>query len=417
MKQTLAEKIISSHTTTSVVPGDVVMVEVDFKFAVDTSGPLVVRQLTEAMEVTTVAHPERTAIYLDHLAPSPKAEQSNDHTYLRQFARQTGVRLVEVGNGISHHVILQETARPGDIIVGAESHTVTAGALGALGTGMGATDIAFAFATGMTWLRVPQTYYIEVSGRLDSWVSGKDIILHLIKKLGVDGATYMSLEFGGTGVPNIPMEDRITMSNMSVEAGAKCGLFPADVVTREFLESVGRVGDFVALEADPGAEHEGTITVDLGSLSPQVSFPHSIDNVHPIEEAEGIRIDQVYVGTCTNGQYEDLRILEELLRGHTVANGTRLIVTPASKMDLLRASRDGIVSSLIEAGAVIMPPGCGACFGGHQGVLGDGENCLSTQNRNFIGRMGNPYASVYLASPAVAGATALRGVISDPRAL
>lgn len=415
MGQTLAEKIISAHAGHPVDAGDVAIVDVDHTFAVDTSGPLVLRRLTEAVEGETVAHPERAAIYLDHLAPSPKFEQSNDHRRLREFAERTGVRLVEIGEGISHHVILEEVARPGDVIVGAESHTVTSGALGALGTGMGATDIGFTFATGKTWLLVPEAMRIRLTGSLPDRVTGKDLILTLIRDLGVDGATYMSMEFTGPGVAGVPMEDRITVSNMSVEAGAKCGLFPSDEITRAFMEFHGRGEEFRAVAADEDATYAQTIDLDLDSLSPVVAAPHRIDNVQPIGEAAGTRVHQVYVGTCTNGRYEDMRTVAGILNGAPVAAGTRLIVTPASKRELLRAAQDGVLAALVTSGAVINPPGCGACFGGHQGVLADGENCLSTQNRNFVGRMGNPKSFVYLASPAVAGATALRGVITDPR--
>jgi 3-isopropylmalate/(R)-2-methylmalate dehydratase large subunit len=415
MERTLAEQIIAAHAGHDVSAGNVAIVDVDHTFAVDTSGPLVLRQLIDAVQSETVAHPERTSIYLDHLAPSPKFEQSNDHKRLREFAERTGVRLVDVGGGISHHVILEEIARPGDIIVGAESHTVTAGALGTLGTGMGATDIAFAFATGKTWLLVPETIRINLTGSLPPRVSGKDLILSLISELGVDGATYMSMEFTGPGVANLPMEDRITVANMSVEAGAKCGLFPTDAVTEQFMANHGRADQFRPIAGDDDAKFSRIIDVRLDDLAPVVAFPHRIDNVHAIEEAAGTRVHQVYVGTCTNGRYEDMRTVAQIMNGAPVASGTRLIITPASKSELLRASRDGVLTSLIASGAVINPPGCGACFGGHQGVLADDENCLSTQNRNFIGRMGNPKSFLYLASPAVAAASALRGVITDPR--
>jgi len=306
-------------------------------------------------------------------------------------------------------------ASPGDIIVGADSHTVTAGALAAFATGMGSTDIAVAMAMGKTWLRVPETIRIKVNGNFTKGVYGKDLILHVIGRLGADGATYQSLEFGGEAMATLPMSERLTVSNMAVEAGAKVGLFPSDSITESYLKNQGCSKRFVPLAPDPDAVYEETLEIDATRLEPTVAKPHSVDNTALARELKGVHIDQTFIGTCTNGRLDDLRIAASILQGKKRHPKTRLIVAPASRRVLLDALAAGYISTLVESGATIVPPGCAACLGVHQGVLGDGEACLSTANRNFKGRMGNPEAFVYLASPATAAATAIRGEITDPR--
>ncbi len=414
MAKTLAEKILSIKSGSDARAGGIVVTPVDLAFIQDTTGPLTVRQFKE-MKSAKLACPAKTLLFLDHAAPSPVKELSNDHIFLRSFAREQSAVLSEIGDGVCHQIVAESWARPGDVIVGADSHTVTAGGLGAFATGMGSTDIAVAMALGKTWLRVPESFNIMVRGQFARGVSAKDLILHLIGKIGADGATYKSLEFNGEAIANMPVTQRLTIANMAIEAGAKVGLFPSDQQTRAYLKEQGREQDYTPLAADPGAEYESTIEIDLAKLEPTVSRPHTVDNTALARELKGTRIDQVFIGTCTNGRLEDIAIAAGILKGRKRHPQTRLVVAPASRKVLLAAIEKGYISSLIESGAAVVPPGCAACLGVHQGVLGDGEVCLSTSNRNFKGRLGNPNAFVYLASPATAAATALRGEITDPR--
>jgi 3-isopropylmalate/(R)-2-methylmalate dehydratase large subunit len=323
--------------------------------------------------------------------------------------------LSEVGEGVCHELIAEHYARPGDVIVGADSHTVTAGALGAFATGMGSSDVAVAMALGKTWLRVPETILVEVGEAFPGGVFAKDLILHLIGQVGADGATYKSLEFGGMALADMPIPDRLTVSNMVVEAGAKVGLFPSDERTREYLEKYGRPGDYRPLAADGDAAYERTMSIDLRQLEPMVALPHAVDNVAPVGRTRGVAIQQAFIGTCTNGRLEDLAVAARVLEGKTKHPKVRLLVAPSSRGILLEATRLGYIQTLVEAGATILPPGCGPCLGLHQGVLGRGEACVSTANRNFRGRMGHPEGLIYLASPATAAASALTGELTDPR--
>ncbi|MBA7682688.1 2,3-dimethylmalate dehydratase large subunit [subsurface metagenome] len=306
-------------------------------------------------------------------------------------------------------------ASPGNVIVGADSHTVTAGALGTFATGMGSTDVAVALALGKTWLRVPETIKVVVHGYFAKGVYAKDLILHLIGQIGADGATYKSLEFGGETVGMMTMSERLTIANMVVEAGAKVGLFPSDSVTQSYLESQGRGKQYIALQPDTDATYENTIEINVARLEPTMAKPHTVDNTALVKDLKGTRVDQVFIGTCTNGRLDDLRIAAGILQGRRRHSRTRLIVAPASRRVLLAALAEGYITTLVESGASIVPPGCAACVGVHQGVLGNGEVCVSTANRNFQGRMGNPDGFIYLASPATAAATAICGEISDPR--
>jgi 3-isopropylmalate/(R)-2-methylmalate dehydratase large subunit len=404
--KTLAEKILGQES------GSIAIVRVDLVFAQDTTGPLTVRQF-QACGSKRLANPKKTALFIDHAAPSPDISISNDHTLLRQFARESGCLIYDVGGGVCHQIVAESLAKPGDIIVGADSHTVTAGALAAFATGMGSSDVAVAFALGKTWLRVPESIKIQVLGKFAAAVMAKDLILHLIGKIGANGATYKALEFGGEGLENITMSGRLTIANMSVEAGAKVGLFPADSITKDYLITQGRGGDYKPLSADEDANYEKTINIELATLEPLVARPHSVDNVIPARELKGTKINQVFIGTCTNGRLEDLEIAAKILKGKSTE--TRLIIAPASQHVLLEAIKAGYIQTLIEAGGIILPPGCGACLGLHQGVLASGESCLSTSNRNFRGRMGSPEAFIYLGSPATAAASAITGEITDPR--
>jgi 3-isopropylmalate/(R)-2-methylmalate dehydratase large subunit len=406
--KTLAEKILGQES------GSIVIAGVDLVFAQDTTGPLTIRQFNSC-RFKKLANPKKTVVFLDHAAPSPTPELSSDHALLRQFAQESGCLIYDVGSGVCHQIVAESLAKPGDIIVGADSHTVTAGALGAFATGMGSSDVAVVFALGKTWLRVPESIKTQVSGKFPAMVMAKDLILHLIGEIGANGATYKSLEFGGDGLKNISMSGRLTIANMSVEAGAKVGLFPADEITKDYLRAQCRSNDYKPLFADEDARYEKTISINLAALEPLVAKPHSVDNVAPAKKLKGTKINQVFIGTCTNGRLEDLEIAAKILKKKKHHPETRLIIAPASQSVLLDAIKAGYIQTLAEAGASILPPGCGACLGLHQGVLASGETCLSTSNRNFKGRMGSPEAFIYLGSPATAAASAITGEITDPR--
>ncbi len=414
MGKTLAEKILSEKSGTDASAGDIVIVKVDLAFVQDTTGPLTVRQF-QSSGIGKLANAKKTAIFIDHAAPSPNASLSNDHILLRDFSRRSGCILSDAGNGVCHQIVQEAYARPGDVIVGADSHTVTAGGLGAFATGMGSSDVAVAFGLGKNWFRVPETFKIAVTGDFQEGVYPKDLILHLIGKIGADGATYKSLEFHGGAIKKMGMSGRFTIANMAVEAGAKVGLFESDETTREFLKSEGRGKDFRPLAADPDAVYEKTVRISASRLEPTVSQPHTVDNTALAKDLKGIKIQQVVIGTCTNGRLEDLEVAASILKGKKPSKGIRLIIAPASRQVLLQAIDAGLIKSFVASGAIVLPPGCGPCLGLHQGALGDGEACLSTANRNFEGRMGNPKSFIYLGSPATAAATALKGEITDPR--
>ena len=416
MGKTLAEKILSLKSHSDARAGDIVICEVDLAFVQDTTGPLTIRQFKES-GFQAPAKPAQTIIFLDHAAPSPGRQLSNDHIFLRRFAKETGSRVYEVGEGICHQLVAEQFANPGDVIVGSDSHTVTGGALGAFATGMGSSDVAVALALGKTWFRVPESFLINLSGAFSRGVYAKDLVLYLIGRLGADGANYKSLEFGGEVLARMDMSQRLTIANMAVEAGAKVGLFPSDKVTRDFLVQHGRGDSYRPIYPDAEANYEQVISVSLDRLEPMLSLPHSVDNVRPVTGVKGIKIQQAFIGTCTNGRLEDLAVAAQILKGNKRHPDTRLLIAPASRQVLTQATGKGYIKSLLEAGATILPPGCAACLGLHQGVLGDGEICISTANRNFKGRMGNPEAIIYLASPATAAASAIRGEVTDPREL
>lgn len=394
--------------------GEIVIVPVDVVLTQDGTGPLAVRQL-EKMNLVRAANPEKTILFIDHASPSPRKELSNDHILLRGFAEKTGARLSDVGEGVCHQIVAEEYAKPGDVVIGADSHTCTAGALGAFATGMGSTDVAVGIALGKTWFRVPETILVEVNGTLPEYVCSKDVIISLIGQITADGATYKALEFRGSTIDEMDMTDRLTISNMAVEAGAKVGLIAPDQKTYEYLAEQGRPGDYQEFSADPGAVYEQTIQMDASQLVPVVSCPHTVDNVQPASELKDVKVDQVFLGSCTNGRLKDIRMAAELLAGKRIAKNVRLIVVPASKKVFLEALDAGYIRTLVEAGANILAPGCGPCVGVHEGILGDGEVSLNTSNRNFQGRLGNPLGFIYLASPLTAAATALTGRITDPR--
>ncbi len=410
MGLTLAEKIISEHVGRDVHAGELVIANVDVAAVQDGTGPLTVQEFKK-LGIPKLKNPERCILFIDHAAPSPRKELSNTHKVLREFSKEYGAILSDVGAGVCHQRLVETFVNPCEILVGADSHTCTSGALGAFATGMGSTDIAVAMALGKTWLKVPATFKVEVSGKFREGICSKDLMLYLIGMIGADGATYKALEFCGDTIENMTMSERFTLANMAVEAGAKAGLFVADEKTHEFLKSRGRGDKFRTLKPDSDAVYERVIKIKAEDVGHTVSCPHTVDNVKAVEELSDVKVNQVYVGTCTNGRIEDLRVVAKILKGKKINPDVRMLICPASKDIYLQALDEGLITIFVEANATILPPGCGPCVGVHAGTLADGEVCLATQNRNFQGRMGNVNGFIYLASPYVAAYTALRGYI------
>ena len=412
--KTIAEKIFSAHSGTDAHAGDIVVADVDFVMGQDGTSPLAIRAL-ENMGVDAVFDPAKVALVMDHSSPSPIEGVSALHTIMREFGAKTGCTVYDVGEGVCHQLIPEHGhVVPGDLMVGCDSHTCTYGAVNVFSTGVGSTDGAAAMAAGKLWFKVPETIKVTYNGELAPGVYSKDLILYLAGKIGVDGATYMAIEFHGPVIESLSVEARMTISNMAIEVGAKAGLMRADAKTIEWYEGRSeRVPTPVAPDAD--AVYASELTLDASEIGPQVAKPHAVDNVSPIEEVAGTPIAQGYLGTCTNGRLEDLRIAADILRGRRVHPDVRFIVAPASKRIFLDAMEAGYVRDLVEAGAVFVTPGCGPCVGTHNGVPSDGENVISTANRNFKGRMGNSNAFIYLASPATVAASVIEGKITDPR--
>jgi 3-isopropylmalate/(R)-2-methylmalate dehydratase large subunit len=412
--KTISEKIISEHVGREVKPGEFVVAKVDVVMAQDGTGPLSVQELRK-MDMERVFDKKNSILFIDHASPSSRKELSNSQKLLREFSEKTGAFLSDIGEGVCHQRLVEDWVNPGNLVVGADSHTCTSGALGAFSTGMGSTDIALAFALGKVWLKVPETHKFVVNGDLPEGVYSKDIILNIIGKIGADGATYKAMEFEGETIENLSMSSRFTITNMAIEAGGKTGLIPTDEITKKYLEERGRGDKFREIESDPDAKFEKVIEIEANQLEPLVAFPHTVDNVKGITDVKDVKIDQVFIGTCTNGRLEDLEVAASILKGRKRHKETRLIVIPASKEIFLEAARRGLIEIFLEAGAAVESPGCGPCVGIHKGVLADGERVLSTQNRNFLGRMGNPKGFIYLGSPATAAASAIKGKITDPR--
>ncbi len=413
MGKTVAEKILSEKSGTDAYAGDLVVAKIDQIALQDGTAPLAIRQVMElGVEIRAA---DRTHFFVDHAAPSPRKELSNDQKFIYQFAKKIGADFNPPGEGIIHQLMVEKYVKPGDLAVGADSHTCTYGGIAAFSTGMGSTDVAVAIALGKNWFRVPETFRVELTGEFPKGVFAKDAILKLIGDLGVDGATYKALEFHGDAAAGMSVDERLTIANMAVECGAKAGIFESDENTRRFLAEMGREKDYREIRADEDAEYEREIHLDVSNLEPMVSKPHNVDNVAEIGEVEGTEVNQVYIGTCTNGRTSDLEIAAKILKGRKVKEGVRLIVAPASRRVYLQALEMGLLKIFVEAGGIVISPGCGPCVGIHQGVLADGEVCISTQNRNFKGRMGNPEAYIYLSSPATAAASAIKGSIADPR--
>ena len=415
---TLAERILARAAGRDrVAAGEFVVADIDLALMHDIFAAQVLDLLGEA-GVEAVFDPDKTVIVIDHLVPAPSAAAAEIHHRIRQHVSRQGIRaFYDAGEGICHQLLPERGhVRPGMLIVGTDSHTTTYGALGAAGTGIGTSDMVYALATGRLWFRVPETIRFELTGELAPAVSWKDVILHLAGTFGADAAQYRSMEFGGPAIVGADMASRLTVSNMAVEMGAKFGLFAADEITDAYLRDQGGPGSDV-FGPDPDAHYEAFHEISLSALAPQVAMPHEVDRVAPVDDVAGLAIDQAFIGSCTNGRIEDLRAAAAVLHGHHVARGVRLLVAPASRAVLQEAMSEGVLASLVDAGAVVLAPGCGPCFGGHGGLLGPKERCIGTHNRNFIGRMGSSDAEIYLASPATVAASALAGHIADPRDL
>ena len=410
MGLTLAQKILSNHAGHTVKFNELVIASVDVVATQDGTGPLAIKEFKKLNK--KLFNPSRTILFIDHAAPSPRKELSDAHIIIRDFAREYGAVLSDIGCGVCHQRLVESYVNPGEILVGADSHTCTSGALGALATGMGSTDIAVAMAFGKTWFKVPRSFKIEVNGKFRENVCSKDLMLYLIGLIGADGATYRALEFCGETIKNMSMSERFTLANMAVEAGAKAGLFETDEKTFEYLKEKGRADKFKEIKMDDDADYERVIKIDASAVNHMVSCPHTVDNVKTADELNDVKINQVFIGTCTNGRIEDLRIAASVLKGNKVAPDVRLIIAPASKDTYLKAAREGLLEIFLKAGANLIPSGCGPCVGVHGGILGDGEVCLATQNRNFQGRMGNVNGFIYLSSPYIAAKSAIKGYIT-----
>jgi 3-isopropylmalate/(R)-2-methylmalate dehydratase large subunit len=415
---TFAQKLLARKSgRPSVEPGEIVTVEPDRLLTHDNTAAII-SKIGEDLAAFGIADADKPVIVIDHVVPASNEKTASGHKKVREFVARHAIKhFYDAGEGICHEVLISKgLALPGMLIVGSDSHTCTYGAVGAFATGIDRTEAASILLTGQTWLKVPHSLRIVLKGRLRPPASAKDLILTIIGDVGADGANYLSVEFHGD-VGSLGMEDRITMANMGVEMGAKNAVFPVDDTTRRYLDQAGAPSTWVALWADPDASYVRTLTYDLAEIRPVVAKPHSVDNVVPVGEVEGLDLEQVLIGTCTNGRIGDLREAARVLKGRRVNKHTRLLILPASREVMLEATRDGTLATLVEAGAMVLPPGCGPCLGAHQGVLAPKERCLSTANRNFKGRMGCAEAEIYLASPATAAASAVEGKITDPTKL
>jgi len=419
MAMTITEHILADHAQKErVTPGDLIEVRVDLALANDITAPLAIKVFRE-IGAGKVFDPSKVAMIQDHFVPNKDIASAEQVRIMREFVREQGIEhFYEVGEVGIEHVLLPEKGLvlPGDLVIGADSHTCTYGALGAFSSGVGSTDLGGVLATGEIWLKVPSTVKIVYEGVLQPWVQGKDLILYTIGLIGVEGARYQSLEFSGSVVSSLSMEQRLTMANMAVEAGAKNGIIAPDEITRAYVaERSRRKGGFHV--SDPDAEFERVIAIRVNDIEPQVAFPHSPDNVRPVSQAGVVPIDQVFVGSCTNGRIEDLRCAARVLNGRRVDRRVRMIVIPGSPAVYRQALDEGLLRTFLDAGAVIGPPTCGPCLGGFMGILAKGERAVSTSNRNFLGRMGHPESEVYLSNPAVAAASAVLGHIGSPKDL
>ena len=416
MGMTMTQKILAAHAgLDSVVAGQLIEANLDMVLGNDVTSPVAINEMNKFGK-NSIFDKTRISLVMDHFTPNKDIQSAENCKQVREFAKKHDIlHYYDVGNMGIEHALLPEKGivTCGDCIIGADSHTCTYGALGAFSKGVGSTDMAAGMITGKAWFKVPSAIKVVVTGEKAPYISGKDVILHIIGKIGVDGALYKSLEFTGDSIKNLSMDDRLCISNMAIECGAKNGIFPVDDVTLEYVN--GRsLREYKVYEADADAEYDSEITVDLSTLRPTVAFPHLPENTKTIDEVPEIKIDQVVIGSCTNGRMEDMRIAASILKGKKVASGVRVIVIPATQQIYLNCVKEGLAEIFVEAGAIVSTPTCGPCLGGHMGILANGEKAVSTSNRNFVGRMGHTKSEIYLASPAVAAASAVKGYIADP---
>lgn len=416
MGMTMTQKILAAHAgLDSVSAGQLIEADLDLVLGNDITSPVAIHEI-EKMKVDGVFDKDKIALVMDHFVPNKDIKSAQHCKCVREFACKNEItNYFDVGKMGIEHALLPEQGLTvaGDVIIGADSHTCTYGALGAFSTGVGSTDMAAGMATGKAWFKVPSAIKFNIVGKPAKWISGKDVILYIIGMIGVDGALYKSMEFVGEGIRYLTMDDRFTIANMAIEAGGKNGIFPVDELTREYMKEHSK-RPFAEYEADEDAVYDEEYTIDLSTLKSTVSFPHLPDNTRTIDEVGDVKIDQVVIGSCTNGRMDDLRIAASILEGKKVADGLRVIVIPATQKIYLQAMEEGLIKTFIEAGAIVSTPTCGPCLGGYMGVMAEGERCVSTTNRNFVGRMGHVDSEVYLASPAVAAASAITGKISGP---
>ena len=419
MGMTMTQKILAAHAgLAEVKAGQLIEAELDLVLGNDITSPVAINEMKK-MNRQTVFDKDKIALVMDHFIPNKDIKSAENCKCCREFAcRHEISNYFDVGDMGIEHALLPEKGLvvAGDAVIGADSHTCTYGALGAFSTGVGSTDMAAGMVTGKAWFKVPSAIRFELVGKPSKWVSGKDVILHIIGMIGVDGALYRSMEFTGEGIKNLSMDDRFTICNMAIEAGGKNGIFPVDETALQYMKEHSK-REFTVYEADEDAEYDETYVIDLSRLKPTVSFPHLPSNTRTIDQVGEVKIDQAVIGSCTNGRIDDIRAAAEILKGKKVAKGVRCIVIPATQAIYLQAMREGLLEIFIEAGAVVSPPTCGPCLGGYMGILAAGERCISTTNRNFVGRMGHVDSEVYLASPAVAAASAVAGKITAPEAV
>ena len=416
MGMTMTQKILAAHAgLKQVVAGQLIEADLDLVLGNDVTAPVAIHEM-EKMTIKKVFNKDKIALVPDHFTPNKDIKSAEHCKCVREFAMEQEItNYFEIGEMGIEHALLPEKGLvvAGDVVIGADSHTCTYGALGAFSTGVGSTDMAAGMATGKAWFKVPSALKFVLTGKPSKWVSGKDVILHIIGMIGVDGALYKSMEFVGDGIKNLTMDDRFAMANMAIEAGAKNGIFPVDEFAIEYIKDHS-AKEYKVYEADEDAEYDEIYTIDLSALKSTVSFPHLPENTRTIDEVGEVKIDQVVIGSCTNGRIEDLRVAAKILEGKKVAKGMRVIVFPATQAIYLQAMEEGLLATFIKAGAVVSTPTCGPCLGGHMGILAKGERAVATTNRNFVGRMGHVESEVYLASPAVAAASAITGKISGP---
>ena len=412
----MTQKILAAHAGLSEVKaGQLIEADLDLVLGNDITSPVAIHEM-DKMTVKTVFDKDKIALVPDHFVPNKDIKSAEHCKCVREFAMKHDItNYFEVGQMGIEHALLPEkgVTVAGDVIIGADSHTCTYGALGAFSTGVGSTDMAAGMATGKAWFKVPSAIKFVLTGKMSKWVSGKDVILHIIGMIGVDGALYKSMEFIGDGIVNLSMDDRFTIANMAIEAGGKNGIFPVDALAETYMKEHSK-RPYKIYEADADAEYDQVITIDLADLKPTIAFPHLPENTKTIDEVGDVKIDQVVIGSCTNGRIDDLRVAAEVLKGQKVDKRLRVIIIPATQKIYLQAIEEGLVQIFINAGAVVSTPTCGPCLGGYMGILAAGERCVSTTNRNFVGRMGHVESEVYLASPAVAAASAITGKISCP---